>query len=97
MSCEATQAAYESSASPLHSGQLARVRLRMVQLATSPLPALLTLDDAGPARPDLEYAVGWKVPSRLAPAGALMFCVTSRVVGGPSGAPSCAPLRIRKR
>jgi hypothetical protein len=53
--------------------------------------------DAGPARPDLEYAVGWKVPSRLAPAGALMFCVTSRVVGGPSGAPSCAPLRIRKR
>jgi trypsin len=53
--------------------------------------------DAGPARPDLEYAVGWRVPSRLAPAGTLMFCVTSRVVGGPSGAPSCAPLRIRKR
>ncbi len=54
--------------------------------------------DAGPARPDLEYAVGWRVPSRLARrAGALTFCVTSRVVGGPSGSPSCAPLRIRKR
>ncbi len=54
--------------------------------------------DAGPARADLEYAVGWRVPSRLASASSpLTFCVTSRVVGGPSGAPSCAPLRIRKR
>ena len=53
--------------------------------------------DAGPARPDLEYAVGWRVPPRLAPTSGLMFCVTSRVVGGPSGATSCAPLRIRKR
>lgn len=53
--------------------------------------------DAGPARADLEYAVGWRVPSRLAPVGPLTFCVTTRVVGGASGAPSCAPLRIRKR
>jgi secreted trypsin-like serine protease len=53
--------------------------------------------DAGPARADLEYAVGWRVPSRLAPPSSLTFCVTSRVVGGPSGSPSCAPLRIRKR
>lgn len=53
--------------------------------------------DAGPARADLEYAVGWRVPSRLAPVAALTFCVTSRVVGGPRGGTSCAPLRIRKR
>ncbi|MGE0026684.1 MAG: trypsin-like serine protease [Thermoleophilia bacterium] len=53
--------------------------------------------DAGPARSDLEYAVGWRVPSRIAPVSPLTFCVTTRVVGGPSGAPSCAPLRIRKR
>jgi len=52
---------------------------------------------AGPARADLQYAVGWKVPDSGVPASALTFCVTSRVVGGPSGAPSCAPLRIRKR
>lgn len=53
--------------------------------------------DAGPARADLEYAVGWRVPSRLGPVSPLTFCVTTRVVGGPSGTPSCAPLRIRKR
>jgi hypothetical protein len=52
--------------------------------------------DAGPARADLQYAVGWRVPSALARLHALTFCVTSRVVGGRSGAPSCAPLRIRK-
>ncbi|HTI33992.1 MAG TPA: serine protease [Miltoncostaea sp.] len=53
--------------------------------------------DAGPARADLEYAVGWRVPARLAPEGGLRFCVTSRLVNGPSGGTSCAPLRIRKR
>jgi secreted trypsin-like serine protease len=52
--------------------------------------------DAGPARADLQYAVGWRVPSRLARLHSVTFCVTSRVVGGASGAPSCAPLRIRK-
>ena len=52
--------------------------------------------DAGPARPDLEYMVRWRVPAGLAPSSALRFCVTTRVVGGPSGAPSCAPLRLTR-
>jgi hypothetical protein len=51
----------------------------------------------GPARRDLEYTVGWRVPPRLAPVGALTFCVTTRVVGGRQGATSCAPLKIRAR
>jgi trypsin len=53
--------------------------------------------DVGPARRDLEYTVGWRVPPRLAPVGALTFCVTTRVVGGRQGATSCAPLKIRAR
>jgi secreted trypsin-like serine protease len=52
--------------------------------------------DVGPARSDVEYMVGWRVPAGLAPSPALRFCVTTRVVGGPSGAPSCAPLRLTR-
>ena len=52
--------------------------------------------DAGPARPDLEYTVGWRVPAGLAPSPGLRFCVTSRVVGGPAGSASCAPLRLTR-
>ena len=51
--------------------------------------------DAGPARADVEYTVGWRVPRGLAPSSAaLRFCVTTRVVSGPAGAQSCAPLRL---
>ena len=54
--------------------------------------------DAGPARPDLEYAVGWRVPSRLAPVAALMFLRHLARGGRPRAAPPLA-LRcvIRKR
>ncbi len=51
---------------------------------------------AGPARSDLEYAVRWRVPRSVA-APSLRFCVTTRVVAGPGGAPSCALLRIVRR
>ena len=51
---------------------------------------------AGPARANLEYTVGWRVPAGLAPSPGLRFCVTSRVVGGPSGSASCAPLRLTR-
>lgn len=52
---------------------------------------------AGPARADLEYSVRWRVPRSVAGARALRFCVTTRVVAGPGGTPSCAVLRLVRR
>jgi len=52
--------------------------------------------DAGPARADVEYLVSWRVPISLAPSRGLRFCVTTRVVSGPGGSASCAPLRLRR-
>lgn len=49
--------------------------------------------NAGAARRDLEYAVTWRAPRRLAASGALTFCVATRVVTGPRGGRSCASLR----
>lgn len=50
--------------------------------------------DAGPARADMEYLVSWRVPRALAPSAGLRFCVTTRIVSGPGGRASCAPLRL---
>ena len=50
--------------------------------------------DAGPARADMEYSVAWRIPRHLAASSRLSFCVATRVVAGPGGAPSCAPLRL---
>ena len=50
--------------------------------------------DAGPARADMEYAVTWRVPRGLVRSPGLRFCVATRVVSGPAGAASCAPLRL---
>ena len=52
--------------------------------------------DAGPARADMEYLVSWRVPEGLAPSRGLRFCVTSRIVSGPGGRASCAPLRLSR-
>ncbi len=52
--------------------------------------------DVGPARAGLEYRVAWRVPSNLAPSARLRFCVATRVVAGPGGVPSCAPLRLSR-
>lgn len=53
--------------------------------------------DAGPARADMEYLVSWRVPTHLAPSSRLRFCVATRLVSGPGGSPSCAPLRLSLR
>ena len=51
---------------------------------------------AGPARADMEYRVTWRVPRSLAPSRRLRFCVRTRIVSGPGGRASCAPLRLRR-
>lgn len=53
--------------------------------------------DAGPALPGTEYVVSWRVPARAGTLRALRFCVTTRVVDGPAGRRSCAPLRLARR
>lgn len=52
--------------------------------------------DAGPARSDREYLVSWRVPDGFAPSTGLRFCVTTRIVSGPGGRASCAPLRLSR-
>ena len=52
--------------------------------------------EAGPARADMEYLVSWRVPRGLAASASLRFCVATRIVSGPGGPPSCAPLRLTR-
>jgi hypothetical protein len=51
--------------------------------------------DVGPALAMMEYSVSWKVPAAARRARALRYCVSTRVVSGPAGRPSCAVLRLR--
>ena len=50
----------------------------------------------GPALAGVEYSVTWRVPAAVRRARALRYCVSARVLRGPSGRPSCATLRLHR-
>jgi secreted trypsin-like serine protease len=52
--------------------------------------------DTGPALADVEYSVAWRVPRAAARTRVLRYCVSTRVVSGPSGRPSCALVRLQQ-
>ncbi len=85
-------------------GALARLRYRLLGRGETTRESIVVRSGrrviarirtgAGPARADMEYSVAWRVPRGLAPSASLRFCVVTRVVSGPAGAQSCAPLRL---
>ena len=85
-------------------GALARLRYRLLGRGETTRESIVVRSGrrviarirtgAGPARADMEYSVAWRVPRGLGASPGLRFCVATRVVSGPAGARSCAPLRL---
>jgi hypothetical protein len=87
-------------------GGIARLRYRLLGAGEQTREAIVVRagrrviarmrTQAGPALADVEYSVAWRVPRSASRARALRYCVSTRVLRGPAGRPSCATLRLRR-